>query len=364
MWSKYLGFILLLPCILQPAEAKIITPLTDEELVRCSDLIVLGRQVDAVTIKIDKLLWGPVLESPIELIDLAEYPRQLTAKDGKAGLLDSEKLLIFRNCRTYPCSLVFSGVKRFSRNGHLHVYQELKPRNLGLAVDLAGRTQKEYLAQLTRQTQVHMNEYNRELARRLEEGTKALVYWLGRNTRWGYKKGLDVLLQIATNSESPDYLSAVWALRKIRDPSLVDPLLKYIQDPSKKPSMFDHIRAAGAIGGTSVLPFAVRLTTIDDGKHDRSKVRCGGVHALRLLVPRFPRKSGEFRILEDTLLAQPTGWIWVLEALATVASSRSIEALLSLDQGSAAKYLQQARDNRRTRTQTAEKLRRLKAQAW
>ncbi|MHC4168742.1 MAG: HEAT repeat domain-containing protein [Planctomycetota bacterium] len=333
-----------------PSRAELLPPSDDKSLVINNDIVLVGDQLDAVTVKVRKVLKGTWQGDLVTLSELAQYKRaiQPTSHGKVIGRLNSHGVVLFINGRTRPCSLALCGVRRFSlqqRGNALYLYHSSGRRQLPhLRQDPAKRTKEQYLKQLKAIIEHERNAYNEELRKRIEatdfssqKHTTKLMAWAGRHTRWGYDEGIQELLRLAADLQRPACVNAVWTLRRIRDPGAGPPLAAIVKRSlAGNLSLFDHVRAIGYIGGEGAVPFLVRLVKYEDVVGRPSGVSCGAVHGLRWLAQQYEPGSEQFDAIEKAILGLSTWPICVREALTALATEeaiRRIESVASQVQG-------------------------------
>jgi hypothetical protein len=365
---------------------EIIPVYNDEELVQNSDIIILGEQKDAITVKVINVLKGTFLQDIIVLEELAKYSRDVSNKENKIeGKLFFTEVLLFINCRSVPYSLVPSGVKRFSfENSRRILFSYINANDKGgykLILDPESAKKENYIEDikyLSTKTkfeyEMKLREYLKNMDTSTQDGIRPFIQWARMHTRWGYTAGLDALLTVAKDYTTDAYLDAVTALLVIRDPSTSKPLMDYINTFLDEKILFDHIRAVGAIGGPNTLPFLIRLSTY---KEDKRHVRCGAIHGLRLLYPQLQNNSVEAKALVASIL--PTDFnnvpICLREALVAIANDETKKALELYAENrkaegdkslydDAIEFIQKLKEKIQSNKENNEKIASLKVQEW
>lgn len=272
-FSGTLRVLLIVLTISCSASGEMGWPLDDKRLVSNSDIVLAGEQVDAVTVKVARVLKGTWTADSITLPELARYTRLIDSgeKAGPREKVASGQIIIFIDGRTVPCSLVYSGVKRFSAKGDgAALYQYVSPQgdtHLVLQRDAEGRTEGQYVGQLEKVIKNARDAYSRIRQQKLastdfssDKSVFEFMYW-AYCTRWGYEDGMQELLRLADSPVEKTRGGAVAVLSTIRDPGSGAGLREIVERSlTDGASVFDHIRAVGAIGGDEAVPLLVRLS--------------------------------------------------------------------------------------------------------
>ncbi len=324
-----------------PLRAELPPSFDDESLVARSDVIILGQQVDPVTIEITEVLKGSWTEKLAIFPELAQYRKTIETGIKRKDIpnkLSSREIIVFINGRTLRPSLALGGVRRFSRaeqDGVVYRYRYSKQRRFHLRPDEKTITKANYLKQLMILIERDRTTYRKELNKKLRatdfsklESARKFIAWVRQYTRWNYEEGIQALLQLAENQPTKVCQKAVWALRAIRDPAS-GPHLRGIINRSLGGNLplFDHIRAVGFIGGDEAVIFLARLSTHEDTVRHHSEVSCAAVHGLRWLAQQYESESSQFDVIETAILHLNPKPICVRQALVTLATEKSIQKL-------------------------------------
>lgn len=343
---------LLLACPIT-ASARIRCVLPDAYLVEHSDVILVGEQVDAVTVKVRRVLLGYFTNTTITLRGLSDYKRQMfDPRAAGLGKLDSAEILLFIDCRSVPCRILDSGVKRFSFEPIPVLYYSVPSEHdsgseFHVARNQAGTTREKYLATL---------EPLIEAARVRHEQSKA------------------AMLMAAMNSANPEQDRHAFGLGEMRNPFTAQPLIDYVMASLEgdKP-VSEQIRAVGSIGGLEALPFLLKLAAYKTNEPDRKSVRSAAIQGLRSLSCQLEIGSADWNALANCILSQSPEAVAVRESLVELGNAEAIAALEKYADRvkdhkalypDALRFIEQAKARMRSTKESANQLDALRKEPW